>query len=83
MGAKRKRYTPAYRRDAAHLVSDTGRPIAHVANEIGVGEQLLGRWVASSGPSWLIHLRRWMSMSGPNWTGCAARSPSFGWTGSS
>ena len=25
---------------------DTGRPIAHVAREIGVGEQLLGRWVA-------------------------------------
>lgn len=25
---------------------DTGRPIAHVAGEIGVGEQLLGRWVA-------------------------------------
>ena len=46
VGAKRKRYTPAYRRDAAHLVIDTGRPIAHVAKEIEVGEQLLGRWVA-------------------------------------
>ena len=38
---KRKNYTPAYRRDAAHLVIDTGRPIAHVAKEIGVGEALL------------------------------------------
>lgn len=46
MGAKRKSYTPAYRRDAAHLVIDTGRSIAEVAREIGVGEQLLGRWVA-------------------------------------
>jgi transposase len=27
-------------------VIDTGRPIAQVAREIGVGEQLLGRWVA-------------------------------------
>ena len=44
---KRKNYTPAYRRDAAHLVIDTGRPIAHVAKEIGVGEALLGRWVAT------------------------------------
>ena len=26
---------------------DTGRPIAHVAKEIDVGEQLLGRWVAT------------------------------------
>jgi hypothetical protein len=29
----------------AHLVIDMGRPIAVVAREIGVGEQLLGRWV--------------------------------------
>jgi transposase len=43
---KRRNYTPAYRREAARLVIDTGRPIAHVAKEIGVGEQLLGRWVA-------------------------------------
>lgn len=47
MGAKRKSYTPAYRRDAAHLVIDTGRTIVEVAREIGVGEQLLGRWVAA------------------------------------
>lgn len=44
--AKRKSYAPAYRRDAARLVIDTGRPIAVVAREIGVGEALLGRWVA-------------------------------------
>ena len=43
---KRKSYRPAYRREAARLVIDTDRPIAHVAREIGVGEQLLGRWVA-------------------------------------
>jgi len=46
MGAKRKLYSPAYRREAAHLVIDTGRRIAEVAREIGVGEALLGRWVA-------------------------------------
>jgi transposase len=46
MGAKRKSYTPAYRRDAADLVIDTGRTIVSVASEIGVSEQLLGRWVA-------------------------------------
>lgn len=46
MSGKRKSYSPAYKREAAHLVIDTGRPIAHVAAEIGVGEQLLGRWVA-------------------------------------
>jgi len=46
MGAKRKSYTPKYRQEAAHLVIDTGRTIAQVARDIGVGEQLLGRWVA-------------------------------------
>jgi transposase len=45
-GRKRKSYTPRYRAEAARLVIDTGRPIAQVAREIGVGEQLLGRWVA-------------------------------------
>ncbi|WP_298742135.1 transposase [uncultured Microbacterium sp.] len=46
MGTKsRKTYTPEYRREAARLVIDTGRPVAVVASEIGVGEQLLGRWV--------------------------------------
>ena|SRR5687768_11991294 len=43
---KRRSYTPAYRREAARLVIDTGRPIVQVAKEIGVGEALLGRWVA-------------------------------------
>ena len=50
MSGKRKRttYTPEYRDQAVRLVVDTGRPIAHVAAEIGVGEQLLGRWVAAA-----------------------------------
>lgn len=43
MGAERKSYTPQYRRDAAHLVIDSGRTIAAVGGEIGVSEQLLGR----------------------------------------
>lgn len=46
MGAQRKSYTPAFRREAAHLVIDSGRTIAEVAREIGVGEQLVGRWVS-------------------------------------
>lgn len=47
MGTTKKRstYTSEYRREAAHLVIDTGRTIAAVAAEIRVGAQLLGRWV--------------------------------------
>ncbi len=43
---KRKSYTPRYRAEAARRVIDTGRTIAEAAREIGVGEPLLGRWVA-------------------------------------
>ena len=45
VGVHRRKFTPEYRREAAHLVIDTGRPIVEVAREIGVGEALLGRWV--------------------------------------
>jgi transposase len=41
----RKKYT---REQAVRLVVDTGRPIAHVAAEIDVGDQLRGRWVAAA-----------------------------------
>lgn len=43
---KRRSYSPAYRHEAARLVIDTGRPVAVVAREVGVGESILGRWVA-------------------------------------
>jgi transposase-like protein len=45
MSGKRRKYTPEFREQAARLVIETGRPVAHVAAEIGDGEQVLGRWV--------------------------------------
>ena len=48
MSGKRRKYTPEFREQAARLVIETGRPVAHVAAEIGVGEQVLGRWVRLS-----------------------------------
>jgi transposase len=45
MSGKRRKYTPEFREQAARLVIETGRPVAHVAAEIGVGKQVLGRWV--------------------------------------
>lgn len=47
MGAKRRSYTPQFRQDAARLVIDSGRTVAEVARETGLGEQMLGRWVAN------------------------------------
>lgn len=45
MSSSRKKYTPEYRQEAARLIIESGRPIAHVAKEIGVAEGLLGKWV--------------------------------------
>jgi transposase len=42
---KRRKYTPEFRGQAARPVIETGRPVVHVAAEIGVGEQVLGRWM--------------------------------------
>lgn len=45
--SKRKTYAPEYRREAAHVVIDTGRTIAAAVREVDVGEQLLNldrRW---------------------------------------
>ena len=45
VSASRKKYTPEYRQEAARLVIESGRPIVHVAKEIGVSATILGRWV--------------------------------------
>jgi transposase len=45
VSGKRRKYTPEFREQAARLVIETGRPVAHVAAETGVGGQVLGRWV--------------------------------------
>lgn len=45
VSSSRKKSTPEYRQDAARLVIESGRPIAHVTKEIGVAEGLLGKLV--------------------------------------
>ena len=48
MSGKRRKFTPEFRAQPVRLVTETGRPVAHVAAEIGIGAQLLGRWVAKA-----------------------------------
>ena len=45
VSSTRKKYTPEYRQEAARLVIESSRPIAHVSKEIGVAEWLLGKWI--------------------------------------
>lgn len=42
---KRRSFTPEYRVEAARRVIESGRPVTHVARELGLGDQLLGKWV--------------------------------------
>ena len=79
MSGKRRKYTPEFREQAARLVIETGRPVAHVAAEIGVGEQLLGRWVRlaraadDAGNTGAVL----EPMNAQSWSVCAMRMPNY------
>lgn len=45
MAKKYQKYTPEFREQAAKLVVESGRSIAEVAREYGLGETTLGNWV--------------------------------------
>lgn len=82
VSGKRRKYTPEFQEQAARLVIETCRPVAHVAAEIGVGKQVLGRWVrlarAADGPGILALCS--MLMIAQSWNVCAARMPNCVWT---
>ncbi len=82
MSGKRKKYAPEFREQATRLVIQTGRPIAHVAAEIGVGEQLLGRWVRQARDDGSDNGAALDVDSVPSWSGCARRTPNCVWIGS-
>lgn len=44
---QRRKFTAQYRHEAARLVIDSGRTISAVAAELGLGAQLLGKWVSA------------------------------------
>jgi transposase len=46
MSGQRRRWSPEFKRDAVNLVRSSGRPVAEIARELGVGESSLGNWVA-------------------------------------
>ena len=46
MSGRRRSFTPEYRVEAAHRVIDGNRPVAQVALELNLHENLLHKWVA-------------------------------------
>lgn len=46
MSGRRRSFTPEYRVEAAHRVIDSNRPVAEVALELNLHENLLHRWVS-------------------------------------
>lgn len=42
---RRRKFSDEFKRDAVELVRTTGRPIAQVADELGIYDSTLGNWV--------------------------------------
>lgn len=47
MVEKRRKYSPQFRAEAVQMVLESGRPIAHVARDLGVNDGTLQNWVKS------------------------------------
>ena len=45
MSERRRKFSPEFKEEAVKLVTESSRPIAEVAREIGVNEGTLGNWL--------------------------------------
>jgi len=45
VSSPRRKFDREFRDGAVRIVKETGRPVAHVARELGVNEGTLGNWV--------------------------------------
>jgi transposase len=44
MGTERKQYSAEFKREAVRLVTEKGLSVAQAARDLGLNENLLGRW---------------------------------------
>lgn len=49
MTRRRRRFTAEFKAEAVRLVSSSGKPLAQIARELGVGEQVLRNWRQQAG----------------------------------
>ena len=47
MQGKRRRFTAEFKEEAVRLLASSGRPLAQVARELGIHENLLRKWKAA------------------------------------
>ena len=45
MPEQRRKFSPQFRAEAVQMVLETGKPIAEVARDLGIGDGTLGNWV--------------------------------------
>ena len=49
MTRKRRRFTTEFKAEAVRLVASSGRPLAQIARELGINEQVLRNWRQQAG----------------------------------
>jgi transposase len=45
MSTKQKRFTEAFKREAVRLAEESGRTLADIADDLGIGKSTLGKWL--------------------------------------
>lgn len=48
MAGKRRRYMPEFKMEAVRLVTEEGLSVTQAANDLGIGQSVLSRWVAKA-----------------------------------
>jgi transposase len=48
MGSTRRKFTPEFKSEAVELLINSGKPIAEIARDLGIGDGVLGNWVKAA-----------------------------------